>query len=107
MNRTQAIERVDEILGEFAEMYVSGRCPTCGALLFDEQNRQLPPETVATLRVVHSGSCEVSRGTDELASLSRRFGIALEPVLWAAAHPGAWVVGVRRAGTGRPREDEA
>ena len=44
MNRTQAVERVDEILDLFAEMYVSGRCPRCEALLYDAEDKQLPTQ---------------------------------------------------------------
>jgi hypothetical protein len=43
MNRTQAIERVDQILGLLADMYVAGRCPRCEVLLYDPEDRQLPP----------------------------------------------------------------
>jgi hypothetical protein len=96
MNRTQAIERVDEILGLFAEMYASGRCPRCEALLLDERDRLRPPETVAARRVVHAGSCEVATFTEELARLSRRYGIPLEPVLLTASESDALIVGVRR-----------
>jgi hypothetical protein len=42
MNRTQAIERVDEILGLFAEMYISGRCPRCEVFLYDPEDKQNP-----------------------------------------------------------------
>ena len=41
MNRTQAIERVDEILGLLADMYVAGRCPRCEVLFYDAEDRQL------------------------------------------------------------------
>jgi hypothetical protein len=96
MNRTQAIERVDEILGLFAEMYVSGRCPRCGVLLYDAGDRQLPRRTAATRRVVHERSCEVGGCTVELARLTRRFGISLEPVLLTSPEDDTWVVTVRR-----------
>jgi hypothetical protein len=100
MNRTQAIERVDEILGLFAEMYVSGRCPRCEVLLYDADDRRLPPGTVATRRLVHEGSCEVGHCTQELARLSRRFGIPLEPVLLIPQGTDRWVLAVRRAAEG-------
>jgi len=96
MNRTQAIERVDEILGLFAEMYASGRCPRCETLLFDERDRHRPPQTVAARRVVHEGSCEVAAFTEELARLSRRHAIPLEPVLLTASESDTLIVGVRR-----------
>jgi hypothetical protein len=96
MNRTQAIARVDEILDMFAEIYVSGRCPRCEVLLHNEEDRELPPGTAATRRIVHSASCEIARCPEELARLSRRFGIPLEPVLLAVPESDTWVVGVRR-----------
>ena len=96
MNRTQAIARVDEILDMFAEMYVSGRCPRCEVLLCDEEDRELPPGTAATRRFVHSAPCEIAQCAEELARLSTRFGIPLEPVLLAAPESDTWVVGVRR-----------
>jgi hypothetical protein len=100
MNRTQAIERVDEILGLFAEMYVSGRCPRCEILLYDGEDGRLLPGAVATRRVVHEGSCELGRCTQELARLSRRFGIPLEPVLLTPQGMDTWVLAVRRAAEG-------
>jgi hypothetical protein len=100
MNRTQAIERVDEILGLFAEMYVSGRCPRCEVLLYDAEDGRLPLTTVATRRVVHEGSCELGRCTQELARLSRRFGIHLESVLLTPQGMDTWVLAVRRVAGG-------
>ena len=97
MNRTQAIERVDEMLGLFAEMYVSGRCPRCEVLLYDAEDRQLPPRTVATRRIVHEGSCELGDCTEELARLTGRFGIPLEPVLLTPPGTDSWVLAVKRA----------
>lgn len=96
MNRTRAIERVDEILGLFAEMYVSGRCPRCEVFLYDEKDRHLPLGTDEVRRIVHAPSCELAGCSDELAGLSRRFGIPLEPVLLAGPRADIWVVGVRR-----------
>jgi hypothetical protein len=58
MNRTQALARVDEILGLFAEMYVSGSWPRCGVPLYDEEDGALPARTSATRTVVHHGPCE-------------------------------------------------
>ena len=95
MNRTEAVERVDEILDLYSEMYVSGRCPRCEALLYDPDDRTLPPG--ATRRIVHQGVCEIGRCTRELASLTRRFGIRLEPVILAPGDADTWIVMVRRA----------
>ena len=53
MNRTQAIERVDTILGLLDDMYVASRCPRCEVLLYDPEDRQLPQGTLATRRVGH------------------------------------------------------
>ena len=100
MNRTQAIERVEEILGFFVEMYVSGRCPRCEVLLYDAADGHLTPGAVATRRIVHEGSCEVRRCTEELARLSGRFGIPLEPVLLIPPRTDTWVLAVRRAAEG-------
>jgi hypothetical protein len=100
MNRTQAIERVDVILGLFAEMYVSGRCPRCEVLLYDAEDGRLPLRTLATRRVVHEGSCELGSCTQELARLSRRFAIPLEPVLLTPQRMDTWVLAVRRAAGG-------
>jgi hypothetical protein len=97
MNRTQAVERVDEILDLFAEMYVSGRCPRCEALLYDAEDRSLPPRTSAMRRVVHRGSCEMGGCTKELVRLTRRFGIRLEPVLLTMPEGHTWIVTARRA----------
>jgi hypothetical protein len=105
MNRTQAIARVDEILDMFAEMYVSGRCPRCEVLLYDEKDEELPPGTAATRRVVHSGSCEVAGCAEELARLSTRFGIPLEPVLLAIPKSATWIVGVRRGNERTPQHN--
>lgn len=97
MNRTQAVERVDEILDLYAEMYVTGRCPRCEVLVYDAEDRQLPPRTAATRRVVHQGSCEMGGCTQELARLSRRFGIRLEPVILTLDEAHIWIVTVQRA----------
>jgi hypothetical protein len=97
MNRTQAVERVDEILDLFAEMYVSGRCPRCEALLYDADDKQLPPRTAARRRVVHQRCCGMSGSTQELARLTSRFGIRLEPVLLTRPEVDAWIVTARRA----------
>lgn len=97
MNRTQAVERVDEILDLFAEMYVSGRCPRCEVPLFNAEDMLLPPKTSASRRVVHHGSCEMGGGTQELVGLTRRFGIRLEPVLLTMPEAGTWIVTARRA----------
>ncbi len=97
MNHRQAVERVDEILDLFAEMYVSGRCPRCEALLYDAKDKQLPPRTAATRRVVHQTCCEMSGCTQELAKLTSRFGIRLEPVLLIRPEVDAWIVTARRA----------
>ena len=61
MNRTQAVERVDEILDLFAEMYVSGRCPRCEALLYDAEaaycdSAPLPSAVPPSDRMMASGS---------------------------------------------------
>lgn len=100
MNRTQAIERVDQILGLLADMYVVGRCPRCEVLLYDAEDRQLPQGALATRRVVHQESCEVGGSTEELARLTGRFGITLEPVVLAPPETDTWVLGVRRATEG-------
>lgn len=100
MNRTQAIERVEEILGLFVEMYVSGRCPRCEVLLYDATDGHLTPGAVATRRIIHEGSCEIRRCTEELARLSGRFGIPLEPVLLIPPGTDTWVLAVRRAAEG-------
>jgi hypothetical protein len=97
MNRTQAIERVDEILGLFAEMYVSGRCPRCEVPLYDADDKQHPLESTATRRVVHEGSCEVGTCSEELTGLTKRFGIALEPVLLTVPASDTWIMTARRA----------
>ena len=100
MNRTQAIERVDQILGLLADMYLVGRCPRCEVLLYDPEDRQLPQGALATRRVVHQESCEVGGSTEELARLTGRFGITLEPVVLAPPETDTWVLGVRRATEG-------
>lgn len=97
MNRTQAVERVDEILHLFAEMYISGSCPRCEALPYSTKDGQLPPGTAATRRIIHHGSCEVGGSMGELVRLTRRFGIPLEPVLLAVPEADAWIVTARRA----------
>lgn len=97
MNRTQAVERVDEILDLFAEMYVLGRCPRCEALIYDAEDRSLSPRTSAIRRVVHRGSCEMGGCTKELVRLTRRFGIRLEPVLLTMHEGDTWIVTARRA----------
>jgi hypothetical protein len=96
MNRTQAIERVDEILGLFAELYTSGQCPRCEVLLHDDEDRRVPPGTAAARRVVHQGACELGGSTEELARLVGRFGIPLEQVLVAPAGTEVLVLAVRR-----------
>ena len=100
MNRTQAIKRVDQILGLLADMYVVGRCPRCEVLIYDPEDRQLPQGALATRRVVHQESCEVGGSTEELARLTGRFGITLEPVVLAPPETDTWVLGVRRATEG-------
>lgn len=95
MNRTQAVERVDEILDLFAEMYVSGRCPRCGVPLLGEA-RHLPARTSMTRRVVHHAPCELAGCTEELARLTSRFAIRLEPVLLDMSGADASVLTVRR-----------
>jgi hypothetical protein len=97
MNRTQAIERVDEILGLFAEMYISGRCPRCEVLLYDPEDKQHPLGATASRRVVHERSCEVSACSDELTKLTKRFGIPLERVVLAMPGSDTWVMTVKRA----------
>jgi hypothetical protein len=97
MNRTQAIERVDEILGLFAEMYVSGRCPRCDVPLYDAEDKQHPIGATSTRRVVHEGSCEVGACSAELTELTMRFGIPLEPVLLTVPESDTWVMTARRA----------
>jgi hypothetical protein len=104
MNRSQAIERVDEILDQFAEMYVSGRCPRCETLLFDEGDGERPHQTAAAREVVHAGWCEVPGLPDEVARLSRRYAIPLEPVVVTVPGSNTWVIGVRR-GVERPAGD--
>jgi hypothetical protein len=96
MNRTQAVERVDEILDLFAEMYASGRCPRCGVLLYVEEDRYLPARKSAARTVVHRPPCELANGTEELARLTRRFAIHLEPVLLTVSEPETSVLTVRR-----------
>jgi hypothetical protein len=96
LNRTQAIERVDEILGLFAEMYVSGRCPRCEVLLFDPEDTQHPPGTTVSKRVVHKASCVLSTCSGELIELTRRFGIPLERVVLAVPGSDTWIMTVRR-----------
>lgn len=96
MNRTQAVERVDEILDLYNEMYVSGRCPRCEVLLFDPEDRVHPPGTAATKSIVHQGSCELAGCTEELAMLAERFGIVLEPVVLASHQADTWIMSVRR-----------
>jgi hypothetical protein len=95
MNRTQAIERVDEILDLFAEMYVSGRCPRCGVPLLEE-DRHLPARTSMSRRVAHHAPCELASCTEELARLTRRFAIRLEPVLLDMSGVDASILTVRR-----------
>jgi hypothetical protein len=97
MNRKQAVERVDQILDLFAEMYSSGRCPRCEALLYDAEDRSLPRRTSALRSVVHRETCEVGGGTKELVTLTKRFGIRLEPVLLTVPEGDTWIVTVRRA----------
>jgi hypothetical protein len=98
MNRTQAIERVDEILGLFAEMYVSGRCPRCEVLLYDAEDERHPLGVTATRRVVHGRSCEVGACNKELTGLTKRFGIPLEPVILTVPESDTWIMTARRAG---------
>ena len=95
MNRTQAVERVDRILDLYAEMYETGRCPRCEALLYDANDVTLPAG--ATRRVVHGRACEMAGCPQELARLTRRFGIRLEPVVLTRDDAEAWIVTVRRA----------
>lgn len=97
MNRTQAIERVDEILRLFAEMYVSGRCPRCEVLLYHPEDRQHPVGATATRHVVHKESCEVGGSADELTGLSRRFAIPLEPVILTVPESDTWIMTAKRA----------
>jgi hypothetical protein len=97
MNRAQAIERVDEILRLFAEMYVSGRCPRCEVLLYDAQDGQHPLGTTARRHIVHKESCEVSGSAEELTVLSRRFAIPLEPVILTVPEADTWIMTARRA----------
>lgn len=97
MNRTQAIERVDEILGLFAEMYISGRCPRCEVFLYDPEDKQHPLGVTASRRVVHERACEVSACSDELTRLTKRFGIPLERVVLTIPWSDMWVMTVRRA----------
>jgi hypothetical protein len=97
VNRTQAIERVDEILDIFVDMYAAGRCPRCEVLLYDAEDRKLPPGTAASRRIVHQRSCEMGGCTQELAKLTRRFGIRLEPVLLTSSEVDTWIVTARRA----------
>ena len=97
MNRTQAIERVDEILGLFAEMYISGRCPRCEVFLYDPEDKKHPLGATASRRVVHERSCEVSACSDELTRLTKRFGIRLERVVLTIPGSDTWIMTVRRA----------
>ncbi len=97
MNRTQAIERVDEILGLFADMYMSGRCPRCEVFLYDPEDKQHPLGATASRRVIHERSCEVGTCSDELTRLSKRFGIPLERVVLTIPGSDTWVMTVRRA----------
>lgn len=96
MNRTQAVERVDEILGLFAEMYVSGSCPRCGVPLYHEEDGLLPARTSATRTVVHHAPCEIGTCREELVRLTRRFAIRLEPVLLTVSEADTSVLTVRR-----------
>jgi hypothetical protein len=96
MNRTQAVERVDEILDLFAEMYASGCCPRCGVPLYVEEDRHLVAGTSVTRTVVHRPPCELARGTEELARLTRRFAIRLEPALLTVSEPETSILTVRR-----------
>jgi hypothetical protein len=107
MNRTQAIERVDEILGLFAEMYVSGRCPRCEVPLYDAEDKQHPIGATSTRRVVHEGSCEVGACSAELTELTMRFGIPLEPVLLTVPESDTWVMTARRASERNSGHDTA
>lgn len=96
MNRTQALERVDEILDLFAEMYVSGSCPRCGVPLYDEEDEALPAGMSATRTVVHHAPCEIGSCVEELVRLTRRFAIRLEPVLLTVSEAGTSILTVRR-----------
>jgi hypothetical protein len=96
MNRTQAVERVDEILDLFAEMYVSGSCPRCGVPLYHEGDGLLPVRTSASRTVVHHAPCEIGSCTEELVRLTRRFAIRLEPVLLTVSEADTSVLTVRR-----------
>jgi hypothetical protein len=96
MNRTQAVERIDEILDLFAEMYASGCCPRCGVPLYVQEDRRLAAETSVTRTVVHRPPCELASGTEELARLTRRFAIRLEPVLLTLSEPKTSVLTVPR-----------
>jgi hypothetical protein len=98
MNRTQAIQRVDEILELFAEMYVAGRCPRCGVALYDGDDVFLSPRTSVTRSVVHRAPCEVASCIGDLITLTGRFSIRLEPVLLTASEPDTSVLTVRRVG---------
>ena len=95
MNRTQAVERVDEILELLAQMYASGHCPRCGVPLLDE-DRCLAAGTSMTSRVVHRAPCELPGSTVELSRLANRFAIPLEPVLLGMSGGDASVLTVRR-----------
>lgn len=96
MNRTQALERVDEILDLFAEMYVSGSCPRCSVPLYHEEDRLLPAGTSATRTIVHHALCEMGSCTEELVRLTRRFAIRLEPVLLTASDADTCILAARR-----------
>lgn len=97
MNRTQAVERVDEILQLFAQMYGSGRCPRCEVLLYEAEDDSLPAGTSTVKRVAHRGTCEMGSCTDELMMLTRRFGIGLEPVILTLPDGDTWIATVKRA----------
>jgi hypothetical protein len=96
MNRTQALERIDQILDLFAEMYVSGSCPRCGVSPYDQEDGGLPARTSATRTVVHHAPCEIASCTKELIRLTRRFAIRLEPVLLTVSEADASILTVRR-----------
>jgi hypothetical protein len=96
MNRTQALERVDEILELFAEMYVSGSCPGCSVPLYHEEDRVLPSGASATRTIVHRAPCEMGSCTEELIRLTRRFAIRLEPVLLTVPQADTSILTVRR-----------
>ena len=95
MNRTQALERADEILDLFAEMYVSGAARDVASPCTTKRMKRF-------LRGRRSGGRsstrprEIGRCTAELVRLTRRFAIRLEPVLLTVSEADTSILTVRR-----------